>query len=95
MIFDADSEIEDDASEDEDNVQQNSESDDSDVEQDEEIAFPVPPNQTFMSKNGEIKWSSSPNTRQAKLSAENIMKSVPGPTRMQCLAQARKLSAFI
>lgn len=50
-----------------------------------EIDNPIPPSKTFMSKNGEIHWSSSPNMRQAKLSAENIIKTVPGPLAWQWL----------
>ncbi len=82
VIFDHDSEIEEDVSEDEDYLELNSDSNDSDFEPDEGIAIPIPPSKTFMSKNGEIQWSSSPNMRQAKLSAENIIKTVPGPTGM-------------
>lgn len=82
IIFDRDSEVEEDVSEDEDHSELNSDSHDSDSESDEEIAIPLPPSQTFMSKNGEMQWSSSPNMCQAKLSAENIIKTTPGPTRM-------------
>ncbi|XP_029907418.1 piggyBac transposable element-derived protein 4-like [Myripristis murdjan] len=82
VIIDHDSEIEEDVSEDEDHLEINSDSNDSDFEPDVGIAIPIPPSETYMSKNGEIQWSSSPNKRQAKLSAENIIKTVPGPTRM-------------
>ena len=81
FIFDHDSEIEEDVSEDEDHLELNSDSNDSDFEPDEGIAIPIPPSKTFTLKNGKIQWSSSPNMRQAKLSAENIIKTVPGPTR--------------
>ncbi|XP_033943723.1 piggyBac transposable element-derived protein 4-like [Pseudochaenichthys georgianus] len=78
---DHDSEIEENVSEDEDYLEVNDEDEDSDYDQsDEEID--IRPDETFMSKNGKIQWSSSPNGRQATLSAANIMKAVPGPTRM-------------
>lgn len=77
-----DSEIEEDVSEEEDHHEVNSESDDSDYETNEETAIHSPQNKTFTSKHCEILWSSSQNICQAKLSAENIIKTVPGPSRM-------------
>lgn len=59
IIFNADSDMEEDVSEDEDNIELNSKSNDSDFEPEEGIDVPVPPSQTFISKNDEIKWSSS------------------------------------
>lgn len=82
LIFDHDSEIEEDVSKDEDHVDVNSKSDDCDYEPNEEAAIHIPPRKAFASKNGEIQWSSSPNMTEAKLSAENIIMTVPGPTRM-------------
>lgn len=38
---------------------------------DKGIVFSDPPSQTFMSRNVKIEWSSLPNMRQDKLSAEN------------------------
>uniref|UniRef100_A0A0E9XN50 Uncharacterized protein n=1 Tax=Anguilla anguilla TaxID=7936 RepID=A0A0E9XN50_ANGAN len=35
----------------------------------------------FTSKNGELLWSGSPVERQGRLSAANVIKMVPGPTR--------------
>ncbi len=81
-------------SEDEDYLELNSDSNDSDFEPDEGIAIPIPPSKTFMSKNGEIQWFSSPNMRQAKLSAENIIKTVPGPTRTAVTRVTDIKSAF-
>ncbi|XP_076608401.1 LOW QUALITY PROTEIN: uncharacterized protein LOC143333911 [Chaetodon auriga] len=94
VILDRDSEIEEDVSEDEDYLELNSDSNDSDFEPDEGNTIPIPPSKTFMSKNGEIQWSSSPNMRQAKLSAENIIKTVPGPTRMAVTRVRDIKSAF-
>ena len=94
FITDHDSEIEEDVSEDKDDLEPNSDSNESDFEPDEGIAIPIPPSKTFMSKHGEIQWSSSPNMRQAKLSAENIIKTVPGPTRMAVTRVTDIKSAF-
>ena len=94
FITDHDSEIEEDVSEDEDDLELNSDSNESDFEPDEGIAIPIPPSKTFMSKHGEIQWSSSPNMSQAKLSAENIIKTVPGPTRMAVTRVTDIKSAF-
>ncbi|XP_028681576.2 piggyBac transposable element-derived protein 4-like [Erpetoichthys calabaricus] len=94
LIFDHDSKIEEDVSEDEDHLEVNSESNDSDYEPYEETANNIPPSKTFTSKNGEIQWSSSPNIRQAKLSAENIIETVPGPTRMAMTCVTDIKSAF-
>ena len=92
FITDHDSEIEEDVSE--DDLELNSDSNESDFEPDEGIAIPIPPSKTFMSKHGEIQWSSSPNMSQAKLSAENIIKTVPGPTRMAVTRVTDIKSAF-
>ena len=87
-----DSEIEDNVSEDEDHLEVNSDDEDSDYEPDEETA--IPPTETFMSKNLEIQWSLSPNRHQATLSAANIIKAVPGPTRMAVTRVTDIKSAF-
>lgn len=50
-----------------DDIELHSDSNDSDFEQDEQIAFPVSPSQAFLSRNGELEGSSSPNMHQAKL----------------------------
>ena len=94
FVIDHDSEIEEEVSEDEDDLELNSDSNDSDFEPDEGIAIPIPPSKTFMSKNGEIQWSSSPNIRQTRMSAENIIKTVPGPTRMAVTRVTDIKSAF-
>ena len=67
LIFDNDSEIEEEVSEDEDHIEVNSESDDSDNELNEETDIHIPPSKTYTSKSGQIQWSSSPNVHQAKL----------------------------
>lgn len=36
---------------------------------------------TFQSKNGTLSWHSSPPERRGRLSAENVIKMTPGPTR--------------
>ena len=59
VIIDHDSEMEEDVSEDEDHLELNSDSNDSDFEPDEGIAIPIPPSKTFMSKNGEIQLTMS------------------------------------
>ena len=94
FVIDHDSEIEEEVSEDEDDLELNSDSNDSDFEPDEGIAIPIPPSKTFMSKNSEIQWSSSPNIRQTRMSAENIIKTVPGPTRMAVTRVTDIKSAF-
>ncbi|KAL7850549.1 hypothetical protein SRHO_G00198980 [Serrasalmus rhombeus] len=52
VIIDHDSETEEGVSEDEDYLELNSDSSDSDFEPDEGIAIPIPPSKTFVSKNG-------------------------------------------
>ncbi|XP_027874871.1 piggyBac transposable element-derived protein 4-like [Xiphophorus couchianus] len=82
LLVDHDSEIEEEVSEAEDSIEVNSESDDSDYEAIDENDVHVSRSKTFMSKNGEIQWSSSPTKHLGKQCAENIIKTVPGPTRM-------------
>ncbi|XP_034065557.1 piggyBac transposable element-derived protein 4-like [Gymnodraco acuticeps] len=88
---DHDSEIEENVSEDEDYLEVNDEDYDYDQSNEE---TDIRPDATFMSKNCEIQWSSSPNGRQATLSAANIMKAVPGPTRMAVSRVTDIKSAF-
>lgn len=53
-------------SEDEDHLELNHDSNDSDFEPHKRIDIPVPPSKIFMSKNGEMQWSSSQNMHRAK-----------------------------
>ena len=93
LFFNHTSESEEDVSE-EDHLEIHSDLEDSDNEPSAEDEIPVPPRKTFISKNGEIQWSSTPNTCQATLSAENIIKTVPGPTRMAVTCVTDIKSAF-
>lgn len=45
-------------------------------------------------QNGEIQWSSSPNTHYTKLSAKRILETVPGPTTMAVSRVTEIQSAF-
>lgn len=56
LIFDHNNEIKEDVSEDEDHLEANSVSDDSDYEPNEEASIHIPPSKAFTSKNGEIQW---------------------------------------
>ncbi len=67
-------------SEDEDHLEVSSDYDDSDYKpSDEETSVPIPPSKTFMSKMVKYSGPHPPNIHQATLSAENTMKTVPGP----------------
>lgn len=59
-------------------------SDHDDKLSDDEGIVPQPsiPRETFISKNGQIEWSSSLNMRWGTISAANIIKAVPGLIRM-------------
>ncbi|XP_060786554.1 piggyBac transposable element-derived protein 3-like [Neoarius graeffei] len=94
LILDHDSEVEENISEDEDHVDVNSESDDSDSEPCKETTMNISQRKTFTSKNGEIQWFSSPNPHQQKRSVENIIKTTPGPTRMAVSRVTDIKSAF-
>lgn len=72
LIFDHDSEIEEDVSEAGNSIEVNSESEDSDCEPKDGNASHISPSKTFTSKYCEIQLSSSPSKHQGKLCAENV-----------------------
>lgn len=83
-ILDQDSDLDEDVSESEDNLEINSDHD-AKLSDDEGIISPSSTlRKTFILKNDQIEQSSSPNMRQGTISAPNIIKAVPGTTKIQC-----------
>ncbi|KAM3616239.1 uncharacterized protein V6R79_014831 [Siganus canaliculatus] len=73
--------LEEDVSEIEDGMEykpdQKSDGEESSDEEEDDLAEAV----TFMSRNGILSWSSSPPGNQGRLSAENVNRMTPGPTK--------------
>lgn len=74
--------LEEEVSEVEDNTEYDPGKETTDVEQSsDEEEGPAEVVVTFRSKNGNLSWSSSPPERRGRLSAENVIRMTPGPTR--------------
>lgn len=86
QLFDGESDIEENVSETEDNVEEDPDYEASSSDENETLSAdaPVvsqPQADTLLSKNGKLSWSRSPLEQQGRLSAANVIKMVPGPTR--------------
>lgn len=79
-------------SEQEDNMEENSDyspSDEADSEGEEQAA-----RETFMSKNNTISWSSLPYQVAGRMAAENVIRMTPGPTTLATSHASDILSTF-
>ncbi|XP_051982284.1 piggyBac transposable element-derived protein 4-like [Xyrauchen texanus] len=86
QFFDSESDIEENVSETDDNIEEDpdyeaSSSDENDTPNVDPPVVSQPPTNPLPSKNGKLSWSRSPPERQGRLSAANVIKMVPGPTR--------------
>lgn len=85
QLFDHESDIEENVSETEDDVEEDPDYEASSSDENETLSDPPvvsqPPANTLPSKNGKLLWSVSPLEQQGRLSAANVIKMVPGPTR--------------
>lgn len=86
QTFDSESDIEENVSEAEDNVEEDPHYDASSSDENETLSAdaPVvsqPSADTFISKNRKLLWSHYPLEGQGRLSAANVIKMAPGPTR--------------
>ncbi|XP_061878322.1 piggyBac transposable element-derived protein 4-like [Entelurus aequoreus] len=86
QVFSEEVDIEENVSEIEDNVVEDPDYGASSSDEDETLDAEVPvntgtPADIFLSKNGKLSWSPAPRQRQGRLSAGNVIKMVPGPTR--------------
>ncbi|XP_039550046.1 piggyBac transposable element-derived protein 4-like, partial [Pimephales promelas] len=86
QFFDSESDIEENVSETDDHIEEDPdyEAFSSDENETPNVDPPVvsqPPTNPLPSKNGKLSWSHSPPERQGRLSAANVIKMVPGPTR--------------
>ncbi|KAK2818952.1 hypothetical protein Q5P01_024513 [Channa striata] len=80
-LFDLESDIEENVSETEDDVKEDPDYEASSSHENETLSVDPLVANTLPSKNGKLLWSISPLERQGRLSAANVIKMVPGPTR--------------